>query len=222
MRVVVSELLPLQTLLCALCTKAYFSSAMINEATAPWPLYQGASTLPTADPVGAAPEVSYDDGLRRLTWSANRGGCLTSVSVLRVGTGAGWSPELLSALREAPESERRMEVEVAPADRGLLDGYAASSHRWPSIWDGKPYATAVVPQTARRAALVTGASGLLLALTLPNAPEYWSSAAALALSTAAGIFKLSRQPKHFFVQFGNLLFGINFLWLFNHFCGRFF
>ena len=73
----------------------------------------------------------------------------------------------------------RMEVEVAPADRGLLDGYAASSHRWPSIWDGKPYATAVVPQTARRAALVTGASGLLLALTLPNAPEYWSSAAVL-------------------------------------------
>ena len=39
----------------------------------------------------------------------------------------------------------RMEVEVAPADRGLLDGYAASSHRWPSIWDGKPYAAAVVP-----------------------------------------------------------------------------
>ena len=38
----------------------------------------------------------------------------------------------------------RMEVE-APADRGLLDGYAASSHRWPSIWDGKPYAAAVVP-----------------------------------------------------------------------------
>ena len=36
-----------------------------------------------------------------------------------------------------------------------------------------------VPQTARRAALVTGASGLLLALTLPNAPEYWSSAAVL-------------------------------------------
>ena len=73
----------------------------------------------------------------------------------------------------------RMEVEVAPADRGLLDGYAASSHRWPSIWDGKPYATAVVPETARRAALVTGASGLLLALTLPQAPEYWSSAAVL-------------------------------------------
>ena len=72
-----------------------------------------------------------------------------------------------------------MEVEVAPADRGLLDGYSSSTHLWPSIWDGKPYVAAVVPETARRAALVTGASGLLIALTLPHASEYWSSAAAL-------------------------------------------
>ena len=73
----------------------------------------------------------------------------------------------------------RMEVEVAPADRGLLDGYSSSTHLWPSIWDGKPYTAAVVPETAQRAALVTLASALVTALTLPHAPEYWDSAAVL-------------------------------------------
>lgn len=47
------------------------------------------------------------------------------------------------------------------------------------IWDGKPYAAVVVPATARRAALVTGGSSLVLALTLPQVPEFWSSSAAL-------------------------------------------
>lgn len=73
----------------------------------------------------------------------------------------------------------RMEVEVAPADRGLLDGYSSGTHLWPSIWDGKPYTAAVVPETAQRAALVTLASALVTALTLPHAPEYWDSAAVL-------------------------------------------
>ena len=91
----------------------------------------------------------------------------------------------------------RMEVEVAPADRGLLDGYSSSSHLWPSIWDGKPYAAAVVPETARRAALVTGGSALLTALILPHAPEYWSSAAALESAArdldSAGARAISRS-----------------------------
>ena len=43
------------------------------------------------------------------------------------------------------------------------------------IFDGKPYTVELVPSSARRAALVTAGSGLLLALTLPNAPEFWSA-----------------------------------------------